>query len=940
MSRRTAKRRKVLLVGWDAADWKIINPLMDAGKMPTLQGLVERGVMGNLSTLHPVLSPMLWTSIATGKRPFKHGILGFTEPTPDVSTIRPVSSLSRTTKAFWNILHQNGLKSNVIAWWPSHPAEPIDGVMVSNHFQQIIGPLDKPWPLPSKAVHPKELSETISELRYHPQEIATDQILAFIPNARDVDQESDPRLASAMKILAECTSVHAAATWTMQHTEWDLTAVYYDAIDHFCHGFMKYHPPRRNFIPERDYELYKGVVEAAYCYHDMMLGGLLQQAGEGCTVILCSDHGFHPDHNRPVEVPTQPAGPAIEHRDFGVFLIAGPGIHKDEIIHGASLLDVAPTLLTLFDLPVGEDMDGKPLLQVFESPPQAQTIPSWDAVEGDAGQHDSNERTDPIAANEAIRQLIALGYVDEPDEDIARAVTNTTRELSYNLALSYMDAYLHADAIPVLQELRRDHPDDHRFGIQLALCYQATNHITELKVLAEQLLKTRLEVADKAREGLRRLKEKHEAKHDDQKLKAANWMAQLDEQQQVEVKKLREQANIPIYDVQYLRGYVALAEGDSESALQHLQKAEQALATRPGLHIQIGEAYLRIKRWEDAERAFTTALRIEPENPHAHLGIARCCLARRQARRAVDYSIATISFIYNYPMAHFCLGCALTQLKRFKEAEQALLVAITLNPNFKEAHRRLAVLYGRQLYDPSKADEHRKLAHTIARHLKTVTRRSSQGLTSHHKPDFHIAHLSHKPATIDVDKPVVTVVTGLPRSGTSMMMQMLSSGGMPILSDGKRVADEDNPRGYYELEAATRLSKENLWISNSVGKAVKIVAPLLTKLPRNYRYRVIFMQRDLNEVIASQRTMLERLNSNKPEASGDMLNKAFQLQLRQINHWLGNQNNIETLHLHYHEVIMDPETTARSINDFLGGGFSIKRMCDAVDPSLHRQQIN
>ena len=101
-------RRRVLLVGWDAADWKVIHPLMDAGKMPTVARLVERGAMASLATLHPVLSPMLWTSIATGKRPFKHGVLGFTEPSPDGAGIRPVTNLSRKTKAIWNILSQNG----------------------------------------------------------------------------------------------------------------------------------------------------------------------------------------------------------------------------------------------------------------------------------------------------------------------------------------------------------------------------------------------------------------------------------------------------------------------------------------------------------------------------------------------------------------------------------------------------------------------------------------------------------------------------------------------------------------------------------------------------------------------------------------------------------------------------------------------------------------
>ncbi len=150
----TMTNRRVLLVGWDAADWKVARPLMAAGEMPNLARLVSGGASGNLATLSPPLSPMLWTSIATGKRPPKHGIHGFTEPLPDGSGIRP-ATLGRTTKAVWNILNQNGLRPAVVGWWPSHPAEPIRGVMVSNHFHQVSN-YQTPGPLPPGTIHPAD----------------------------------------------------------------------------------------------------------------------------------------------------------------------------------------------------------------------------------------------------------------------------------------------------------------------------------------------------------------------------------------------------------------------------------------------------------------------------------------------------------------------------------------------------------------------------------------------------------------------------------------------------------------------------------------------------------------------------------------------------------------------------------------------------------------
>src|ERR1700680_2831805 len=153
--------RRVLLVGWDAADWKVMQPLMAAGKLPNVQRLVGNGAAGQIATLHPPLSPMLWTSIATGKRPFKHGIHGFSEPTADGLGVQPVTNLSRKCKALWNILSQNGLDSTVVGWWPSHPAEPIRGVMVSDHYHRARGPLEKGWPLLPGCVHPPELADTL-----------------------------------------------------------------------------------------------------------------------------------------------------------------------------------------------------------------------------------------------------------------------------------------------------------------------------------------------------------------------------------------------------------------------------------------------------------------------------------------------------------------------------------------------------------------------------------------------------------------------------------------------------------------------------------------------------------------------------------------------------------------------------------------------------------
>ncbi len=188
-------------------------------------------------------------------------------------------------------------------------------------------------------------------------------------------QKKDIRLSRLAKVIAECSTVHAAATAIMQIEPWDFMAVYYDAIDHFSHGFMRYHPPRLDWFSRR-FPGIPGCRCRAYRFHDMMLGTLLTLAGEETTVLLISDHGFHSDHLRPRVLPNEPAGPAAEHRPLGIFVMRGPGIKLDERIHGAALLDVCPTILHLFELPVRKDMDGRVLNSAFEQPSQVKFVES------------------------------------------------------------------------------------------------------------------------------------------------------------------------------------------------------------------------------------------------------------------------------------------------------------------------------------------------------------------------------------------------------------------------------------------------------------------------------------------------------------------------------------------------------------------------------------
>ena len=688
MGERLAK--KVLLIGWDAADWQMITPLMDAGLMPTLEAFVNGGVMGNIATLQPALSPMLWTSIATGKRPYKHGILGFVEPNPNGQGIRPATSTSRTCKALWNILSQSGIPSHVIGWFASHPAEPIDGTIISDCFLQQ-DEHGRPAPLSAGMVHPPELAAILDPLRMAVEELGAGHLLPFVPEAAKVlrhqddsagdtalrpGRRRDPRLVlehdnllgELAGVLAECATVHNTATWLMEHRPWEFMAVYYEAIDLCAHYFMNYHPPRLPSVDPERFEIYKDVMNGMYRYHDMMLERLLQLAGEDTTVILCSDHGFISNELRPIDPELCRRNPTLGHRDMGILCMKGPGIHRDERIYGASLLDITPTVLTLFGLPVADDMDGRPLRQCFEKPVTVQSIPSWEQVEGESGMHPPERREDPYEAHQAIRQLVALGYIDEPSADQQEAAARAAQEARTNLGRSLMAAGKIKEAITVFEAALRDNSADEGNMMCLARCLTQVDRLSEARVLVQRVLDS---------------------------------------------DKPRPRANL-------LMASMCEAEGRTDEALAYLKRAEATDHQRPEFHDQIGKVYLRLDRYAEAEEAFRTVLKLDEDSHKAYDGLAMALLWQDRNEEAAEAALTAVGLVHFFPEAHFRLGVALTRMHMPQRAIQAFETALSMKPDFAMVHTALAYVLDQIPACKEKAAEHRRLAQHFASTTETT----------------------------------------------------------------------------------------------------------------------------------------------------------------------------------------------------------------------------
>lgn len=819
-------KNKTILIGWDSADWQIIDPLLREGKMPVLQSLINNGVRGNIATLSPSLSPILWTSIATGKRAYDHGIHGFVQNETETGEVLPVKSSSRKAKAVWNILNEAGLKTNVINWWPSHPAEKVDGVYVSNHFHKGAPAAEEPWLLDEACVWPREWRAKLKDLRLHPGELTLAHIIPFIPKAGDLEAGENPLLGALVRVLAHCSSVHNAATEVMEESDWDFMAVYQEALDHFAHLAMKYHPPRLPGVDEKEFELYKGVMEAAYRFHDMMLGRLVELAGTNCNILLLSDHGFHSGQLRQPDLPDLPAAPAMEHRKYGIFVACGPDFQKGENIYGASLLDVAPTLLHLHTLPVGEDMEGRVLQSLFVQQAEVSRIPSWEVTVTKP-----QFLEEDLPSGEMLQQLQDLGYLSLPKNDKQKYVE---RELQYNLCVSLLEGQRWEEAKkPASARFEKD--EDWRFGILLTDVLMQTNQMQEAGKLLQKMGKAMPQ--------------------------SGSWL--------------------------YLQGLWHLRSANAAEAIDHFQKLEDAGQPSPQLLVSIGRSLLYAGEVMAAKKYFEETLKLDPDNAPALTGKAECLLENGFSDQAMEALDNSLQLVFYQPHAHYLMAQAALHLHREDLAEKALQLCLQQAPRHSKARELL--------------------------------RSFSAGQQEHKEP--------------------IIIVSGFPRSGTSMLMQMLRKAGVPLFEDDQRPADEHNPLGYHEHSRVKKLGEDADWLHEARGKALKVVSPLLRYLPATEAFRIILVERPLTEVIVSQEVMRgqrrEEVMRNFP------FQKALDLQQEEqrIINRLQMQPNMQLLKLSYYRCLEDPHAVLDELEKFLGVPLDRQKAVSAINAKLHRNKL-
>jgi len=396
---------KVAVIGLDGADWELIDPLIARGRLPNLARLKAGGAWGPMRSMDPMLSPLLWTTVATGKPPEQHGIIDFLVRDARTGKPVPVSSRARKVKALWNMLGDAGRTSDIVAWWATWPAEPTEGHIVSDRVAYSTFSFTQGLEDAAGATWPKEYFAAIRGRLV---------VAAAIPDAElrrfaDATPEEFRRLAT---IVASARSYQAAGLDLLAQGQPDLFALYYQGIDEVSHRFAHFMPPKMAMVTDDEFRRYRGTVEAYYEYQDALLGAILGRLAPETIVIVLSDHGFRNGTGRPNEPPYIEGKPGLWHRRYGIFMMAGPQVRPGHL-DTTSLLDVAPTVLYLLGLPIAEDLSGRIVDEAidprFRARIAVRTIPSYEGIGAAAAAADLVADSEVDA--EMIEKLRSLGYI-------------------------------------------------------------------------------------------------------------------------------------------------------------------------------------------------------------------------------------------------------------------------------------------------------------------------------------------------------------------------------------------------------------------------------------------------------------------------------------------------------------------------------------------------
>ena len=401
--------RRIMLIGIDGMEWDLMKPLIDAGRLPTFARLIEEGTWGEVRSLDVLESPVIWTSIATGKVPEKHGITGFVKY-GDGHEQMPVTRNVRRVKTIWQILGENGASVGVIGWLATWPAVPVNGYLVSNYFVFEQPPESGRT---TAITFPEGLADDLSRFRVSEDDVPDSRAAEFTGGEVPGDGTARAKFDALKGFIADDETIRQAGLHLATAMPVDFFSVYLRAVDSPCHIFwVDSFPESGPGATDESVELFGEVIPKYYEYMDAVLAEFLELADENTTVIVTSDHGFKGPER---EGDAYHLGIRM-HDPTGVIAFAGKDVVGGGELADVSVLDITPTILALMGMPVADDMDGRVLTEAIDrSFLRAHPVTTVDTYEdGDAGTSGEPDE-EPIESpldDEVRDQLRSLGYIE------------------------------------------------------------------------------------------------------------------------------------------------------------------------------------------------------------------------------------------------------------------------------------------------------------------------------------------------------------------------------------------------------------------------------------------------------------------------------------------------------------------------------------------------
>lgn len=577
--------------------------------MPKLSSLIEVGVSGNLAPVQPLVGPMLWTSLATGKRADKHGICSLLEPLPGNAGYRPVTRTSRQCQTIWNILSAAEMKSHIIGWPVTSPAEPINGTIISDQFllQQDHCRLHEQDIVERNLCYPQALADDLFPLLVNRRDLAAETLAKsdFGPASQDASQDKD----SLAIFVAAASTIHAVACRQLSQEPWDFAAVWYPTFD--C--------------------------KSAWKFQDDMLSSLVDLAGEETTVILVSPQAA-------TDMTVAQGDPNTASHRFGIACLAGSGVDHGKVLRGATILDIVPTVLSMFDLPIGADMDGRPWREAISEQASPRQTPTWELIEGSA---------EPVVKNQSESLLDAFPSESvEPDSATTEMLKLIRRNQKINLALALSDSNRAALAVNFWNELMADFPEDPYFPLQLISSLINTRDYIECRKVIAQLTP---EMAE------------------------------------------HPQVRLALAEVEFNDGHIDKARCIVRDIV------DKDLALSEWLN-RAGNILLKCNAWKEAAQVFLKSLQAQTNNPSARHGLSTAYWEQDQFEDAIRESRQVLATVPSFSQARFTLAKSLQGIGKLEEAIDAFEICLNEGYQPQETHGRLAALY--RIRDPIRASYH------------------------------------------------------------------------------------------------------------------------------------------------------------------------------------------------------------------------------------------